>query len=175
MGKLGVGGTEKGKEERSRNYWWLLPKLFPLHQDVSWWVLSLPFLCCCFSGSLAVGKWLSKCISFLFMLFKTWHLESFLKEASSLLLGSPLPEQCRERRTQSPDRVRSLPPSHMQIRALGWEDISLNYFQFSVRFAYKIQCDLQEKKAKLGSSAEQMQRVQRETIVRWCMVQNVAC
>lgn len=109
------------------------------------------------------------------MLFKTWHLESFLKEASSLLLGSPLPEQCRERRTQSPDRVRSLPPSHMQIRALGWEDISLNSFQFSVRFAYKIQCDLQEKKAKLGSSAEQMQWVQRETIVRWCMVQNVAC
>lgn len=116
-----------------------------------------------------------KCISFLFMLFKTWHLVSFLKEASSLLLGSPLPEQRRERRTQSPDRVRSLPPSHMQIRALGWEDISLNSFQFSVRFACKIQCDLQEKKAKLGSSAEQMQRVQRETIVRWCMVRNVAC
>lgn len=108
---------------------------------------SFLFLCCCFSGSAAAGRWVSKCISFLFMLFKMWHLESFLKEASSFLLGSPLPEQGRERQTQSPARVRSLPPSHMQIRALWWalEDISLNAFQFCVRSAYKTQCDLQGK------------------------------
>lgn len=129
-GEIRSGGTEKGREERSRNYWRLLPKLFPLHQDVSWWVFSLLFLCCCYSGSATAGKWVSKCISLLFMLFKMWHLESFLKEASSFLLDSPLPERGRERQMQSPARVRSLLPSHMQIWALWWavEDTSLNSF-----------------------------------------------
>lgn len=86
---------------------------------------------------------------FLFMLFKLWHLESFLKGRSQQFSGGLSSARARQgEATLSPAGVRSLPPSRTQSKALWWavKDISLNSFQFCVRFAYKIQHNLQKKK-----------------------------
>jgi len=95
------GGLLRKEKRREAGYWlpecWgLLPKLFALRQDVSWWVLSFLFLHCCFASSAAASGSISKRMFPLraFQGVASQHLESFLKEGSQQFSGGlPLLDQ----------------------------------------------------------------------------------
>lgn len=91
MGKLGVGGTEKGKEERSRvltsRLLRVATKNCPPYVRMYLGESSLSFFSVAALQAVPQPADRFLTVRFLFVLVKMWHLESFQKERSQQFSG----------------------------------------------------------------------------------------
>lgn len=121
-----------------------------------------------------VDRFLNVC--FPFMLFKMWHLESFLKERCQQFSGGLSSARTRQGEANAE-------PSRGQITAtfshgkqgsvMGCRGHFIKFFSVLCKVCIQNTTRFTEKK-KLGSSVEQMRWVRTGTIARHCMVRNAA-